>query len=293
MKKSIQKASFILAPLFLLLSCNNKTQEKTIEKVKVQATKQVKSSTTSTSKIIPISEVQWDALNPARGDKSPQAGTLWGNRKGTEATGFLVKFLDGFSSPPHIHNVSYKGLVITGLIHNDDPNASTLWMPSGSYWTQPPGESHITAAKGDHNMAYIEIESGPYLVKPVKEAFDNGEKPINIDASNMVWVNLPENQSSIKGIKIAYLWGSPEEGQLNGTLIKLPKGFKGTLDIQDSTLRAVILQGKLDYHTSKNDTQILEAGSYFSSEGNFKHTISATEQDCMVYIRTKGKFNIR
>ncbi len=293
MKKSIQKASFILAPLFLLLSCNNKTQEKTIEKVEVQATKQVKSSTTSTSKIIPISKVQWDALNPARGNKSPQAGTLWGNRKGTEATGFLVKFLDGFSSPPHIHNVSYKGLVITGLIHNDDPNASTLWMPSGSYWTQPAGESHITAAKGDHNMAYIEIESGPYLVKPVKEAFDNGEKPINIDASNMVWVNLPENQSSIKGIKIAYLWGSPEEGQLNGTLIKLPKGFKGTLDIQDSTLRAVILQGKLDYHTSKNDTQILEAGSYFSSEGNFKHTISAMEQDCMVYIRTKGKFNIR
>ena len=50
-----------------------------------------------TSMVVLRSEVKWDHLNPARGDKSPQAGTLWGDRKGTVPTGFLVKFVDGFS----------------------------------------------------------------------------------------------------------------------------------------------------------------------------------------------------
>ncbi len=36
------------------------------------------------------SEVKWEQLNPARGDKSPKAGTLWGDRNGTGPTGFLV-----------------------------------------------------------------------------------------------------------------------------------------------------------------------------------------------------------
>ena len=43
-----------------------------------------------TTEVVLISEVEWEQLNPARGDKSPQAGTLWGDRKGTVATGFLA-----------------------------------------------------------------------------------------------------------------------------------------------------------------------------------------------------------
>ena len=83
------------------------------------------------SKVVLMSEVKWEQLNPARGDNSPKAGTLWGDRKGSVPTGFLVKFVDGFSSPPHIHNVSYRGVVISGLIHNDDPDAADIWMPAG------------------------------------------------------------------------------------------------------------------------------------------------------------------
>ena len=74
------------------------------------------------------SDIEWEKLNPARGDKSPQAGTLWGDRKGKAATGFLAKFVDGFSSPPHIHNVTYRAVVIKGLVHNDDPEAAHMWM---------------------------------------------------------------------------------------------------------------------------------------------------------------------
>ncbi len=92
-----------------------------------------------TNKVVLSSELVWEKLNPARGDQSPQSATIWGDRKGTEATGFLAKFVDGFSSPPHIHNVSYRAIVLQGLVHNDDPNAALMWMPPGSFWTQPAG----------------------------------------------------------------------------------------------------------------------------------------------------------
>lgn len=94
------------------------------------------------------------------------------------ATGMLVKFKKGFSSPPHIHNITYRAIVIEGKLHNDDPSAEAMWMPAGSYWQQPAGE-------GQQNMAYLEINHGPYLVKPTDKAFDNGERPINIDVTNM------------------------------------------------------------------------------------------------------------
>jgi hypothetical protein len=70
------------------------------------------------------SEVEWTYLNPARKDKAPMAGTLWGDRKGNGPTGFLLKPPEDFQSPPHIHNVSYRGIVIKGVIHNDDPDAA-------------------------------------------------------------------------------------------------------------------------------------------------------------------------
>ena len=90
-----------------------------------------------TNKVLLSSEIKWEKLNPARGDQSPQAGTIWGDRKGEVATGFLAKFVDGFSSPPHIHNATYRAVVIKGSIHNDDPAAANMWMKPGSFWTQP------------------------------------------------------------------------------------------------------------------------------------------------------------
>ncbi|NND00731.1 MAG: DUF4437 domain-containing protein, partial [Gammaproteobacteria bacterium] len=121
----------------------------------------------NSSKVISFSDVKWEPLNPARGDQSPKAGTLWGDRKAAVPTGFLADFADGFSSPPHIHNATYRAVVISGSVHNDDPSATPMWMPAGSFWTQPKGESHITAAKGARNIALVEIDQGPYLVQPI------------------------------------------------------------------------------------------------------------------------------
>lgn len=253
-----------------------------------------------TNKVILKSEVKWDHLNPKRGDLAPKAGTLWGDRKGTEPTGFLLKPTDGFESPPHIHNVSYRGIVINGVIHNDDPTAANMWMPAGSFWTQPKGEVHITAAKGSDSLAYIEIEEGPYLVLPKEEAFDSGERPVNVDKSNIVWlgaaelswVDPPGSAASASGAKMAFLWGNPQNGQLSGTLMKLPAGFQGKIRSHGSTFRAVVIQGQPQYQVpGEAEVQTLEPGSYFSSEGESLHLVSSAAADeSLIYVRTDGRF---
>ena len=73
------------------------------------------------TEIVLASEVKWRHLNPARGDASPAAGTLWGDQTKDGESGFLVRFREGFASPPHIHNITYRGFVIAGELHNNDP----------------------------------------------------------------------------------------------------------------------------------------------------------------------------
>ena len=126
-------------------------------------------------------------LNPAWGDAAPQAGVLWGDIRANVPSGVLLKFADGFTSPPHIHNITYRAVVIEGAVHNDDPTADDMWMGSGSFWTQPAGENHITAGRpGAGATAFLEIMEGPYLVQPSDQAYDNGERPINVAANNVV-----------------------------------------------------------------------------------------------------------
>ena len=247
--------------------------------------------------VVPVSSVKWDKLNPARGDASPRAATLWGDRSGSEATGFLVKFVDGFRSPPHIHNVSYRGVVISGLIHNDDPTAADMWMPPGSYWTQPKAEVHVTAASGRENLAYIEIEEGPYLVQPIEEAFDSGERPINVDVSNIVWLPLrdgTQNPSAAEQPMVAYLWGSPGGAEPAGTMLRLTPGFSAEIESGGTSFRAVVISGRLDYQLASKEIQPLLPGSYFGSEGASNHAIScALGAQCVIYVRAEGDYRFR
>ena len=252
-------------------------------------------ATQSSGEMVPVSEVEWTPLDPARGDASPQAATLWGDRAGSRQTGFLVKFADGFSSPPHIHNVTYRGVVISGQIHNDDPEAEAMWMPPGSFWTQPAGEVHITAAKGAENLAYIEIERGPYLVWPAEKATDNGERPINVHASNLVWLGAADTAwISGDGPKIAFLWGKPEKGEINGTLLKLPAGSAAEIRGEGSSFKAVVIEGEPQVQLAgEAGLKTLEPGSYFGSEENAVYAISsASEQGSVFYLRTEGKFKV-
>ena len=288
-----------------------------VDEVKVQTKSQPSTADTMASnvEVLPVSEIKWEQLNPARGDKSPQAGTLWGNRKASDTpateyhhdcpicslggrtgevpTGFLVKFVDGFSSPPHIHNVTYRAAVLDGLVHNDDPDAAPMWMPVGSFWTQPKGEVHITSAKGDVNIALVEIDTSPYLVLPPEQAFDSGERPVNVDASNVVWVTPPGMQPSPNGIKMSYLWGQPEtDGQDSGTFIKLPSQFSGHIASSAETFRAVVITGSLKYQ--RDDVQTLDPGSYFGSQGTAAHQVmNSSAEESIIYIRSSGSYEYR
>jgi len=246
--------------------------------------------------------VIWGALNPARGAKGPRAGTLWNDRTKEKASGFLVKFSDGFSSPPHIHNVTYRGVVISGLVHNDDPDAKEMWMPPGSFWTQPAGEVHITAAKGKEVTAYIEIDSGPYLVLPKEEAFDKGEKPINIVPSNIVWLSasqttLIENPSEMKDgslPEIAFLWGKPAENTASGSFIRLPAGFDGELHSGSGPMRVVIVKGSVVHGGADSKSAELMPGDYLGlSAAESERLRCGAGEGCVAYIHSAEPYRVK
>lgn len=263
---------------------------------------------TAPADIFRVEEAAWGPLNPARGDASPQAADLWGNRGVDQATGFLVRFKDGFSSPPHIHNVTYRGVVIEGLVHNDDPDAEPLWMPTGSYWTQPAGEPHITAARGREDgadsLVYIEIQAGPYLVKPEDEAFDNGERPINVDASNVMWLDATDlrrigpagddrGDPGESGPAVAFLWGNPNGAEAGGSLLKLPPGFVGTVHTGPSSAQAVVICGEVQLPGAESATRpSLAPGSHTSLASETAHAFS-TETGCVMYLRTASPYQVR
>ncbi|GAB3009290.1 DUF4437 domain-containing protein [Cyclobacterium sediminis] len=278
---------WLILSTLTLVSCQNESQTKS-EKENI-GSEEIEHPT---NKVLLSSEVKWEKLNPARGDQSPQAGTIWGDRKGEVPTGFLAKFTDGFSSPPHIHNATYRAVVIKGSIHNDDPNAANMWMKPGSFWTQPKGESHITSAKGEENIALVEIDKGPYLVQPIEEAYDNGERPINIDVSNIVWLDSKKSNwmNAKSKAKISFLW---EANGAKGLFVKLPKGYNGSIKTDGTVLHAVVIQGELNYTLPQNhETKVLDAGSSFSATSKAIHTLANENNEVLLYIRTNGSIKM-
>ena len=231
----------------------------------------------SSVRVVPASEVEWGHLNPLRGDKSPRAGTLWGDRGAPVPCGFLVKFVDGFSSPPHIHPVTYRGMVISGDVHNDDPQAEKRWLPPGSFWTQPAGEVHITAARGTSNISYIEIERGPYLVHPAKDAFEPPEAPIWMEPSKMEWTPASDAAAPGGEAAVATLPGNPRNERLRRSLIKLSAGTTGVVRSDGHDLHAVVIQGRPHHGVQdKSEAQALAPGSYFGSKGEVEHRVAVT-----------------
>jgi hypothetical protein len=161
---------------------------------------------------------------------------------------------------------------------------------------------HITASKGKEALAYIEIEEGPYLVHPKEQAFDSGERPVNVDNSNIVWLDAADLtwvdqhgfSNPANGPEVAYLWGNTQDGELNGTFIKLPAGFAGKINTHGSDFRAVVIKGLPQYKMSKAGVKTLEPGSYFSSQGGSAvHHISSTAgEESIIYVRTDGKYDV-
>lgn len=262
----------------------------------VSAVAQAEASTMSSVTITRYEQLNWTPLNPARGKNSPQAANLWGDRTQAGATGFLVQFKKGFSSPPHIHNVTYKGIVLNGEVHNDDPEAASMWMPEGAFWTQPKGESHITAAQSDFNLAYIEIQEGPYLVKPAEQHFDSGERPINVDPQNFVWQSLPTSIGINADAQQALLWGSLDNGQTNGRFIRIGSQSELTIANAKNDLKLVVVDNSVFVSSSRAHPSFkteVNVGSLIQISGNKRdeETVNlqcASETPCVLYARMTG-----
>ena len=252
-----------------------------------------------TVRVIAPDEVAYQPLNPARGNASPQAGVLWGDIREDVPSGVLLKFAEGFSSPPHIHNITYRAVVISGEVHNDDPEAANMWMGPGTFWTQPAGEVHITSARpGLGGTAFLEILEGPYLVQSADLAFDNGERPLNLLRSNMMWMTADEFnwiEADADGPEVALLWGDLNANTLSGSMLKLPSGFTGQIWSQEEPIKAVTIQGEIVHAVSGvPESTRLQPGGYFSSNENIRHAISCgTQSECLIYVRTAGRFRIR
>jgi len=236
-----------------------------------------------------MDDVTWEDLNPARGDQSPRAGTLWGDRKGPPATGYLLRPVDGFRSPPHIHNVTYRAVVLRGVLHNDDENAADMWMPAGSFWTQPKGQPHITAAKGADTLAYIEIDEGPYLVHPVDQAFATDEHPVNVHVSNVVWVPVDD----VATAHVSHLWGAPSSSAPHGLFVKLAAHSDAIVHHQGAELRVVVVTGTSQLALPDGAPQAaLAPGSLVSSTGEGVHPLKCGDEDCVFYVRATGPLDV-
>lgn len=288
MNKTIKIITSLLSVL-ILMSCHTNQEDQLTEVTNESSAIKDK----LTNKVLLSSEIKWEKLNPARGEQSPQAGTIWGDRNAQVPTGFLAKFKEGFSSPPHIHNETYRAVVIKGSIHNDDPEAANMWMKSGSFWTQPKGASHITAAQGQENIALVEIDKGPYLVQSIEDAYDNGERPINIDASNVVWLDNTQTTwiDTNTTAQVSFLWASSTS---QGMFIKIPKNFNGNILTDGTVLHAVVIQGEINYTLPQNkEVKALDAGSSFSSSTPAVHNINNRSQDAILYLKTNGELTIK
>lgn len=257
----------------------------------------VPSNNQGVASITNVNDVVWEQLNPARGDQSPQAATLWGSRTGSGPGGFLLKPTDGFRSPPHIHNIAYRGVVISGLLHNDDPKAANMWMPTGSFWTQPAGEIHVTSAKGNDALAYIEVEDN-FGVLPAAKAFESGEEAVNVHDDNVVWLDAntitwtSADASEVNsGVRLAFLWGKQKAGELRGTLVRLPKHFSGRIESDSDEFRAVTLSGSLQVKVQQAMVP-LSAGSYFALHRSGSTFLNCGNETCLLYLRTLGVFHI-
>ena len=252
----------------------------------------------ATYELMLATDVTWGALNPARGENGPRATNLWGDRTKEGPSGMLVKFKEGFASPPHIHDATYRAIVLDGEIHNADKDARELWMPDGSFWTQPSGETHITAARAATNMAFVEIDNGPYVVKSVEEAFETTERPINVHDTNVVWldgkdINWLNKTGTLEGASLAALWQSQTNKKHKGFYLRLAPGFTGNITTGEGDFKAVIVSGDASYKAATATTPVTTMlGSYFGATGVSQHQITAGAKGVILYINTTAEFAV-
>jgi len=128
-----------------------------------------------TFEVVLMSQVDWNPLNPARGDQSPRAGNLWGDRTESGASGFLVKFEDGtlvklpagFTGKIHNQNSTFHAVVIQGRSQYQVPGETEeKTLEPGSYFGSEAESVHQVSCEAEEEcIIYVRTE-GKYDVIP-------------------------------------------------------------------------------------------------------------------------------
>ena len=127
-------------------------------------------------------------------------------------------------------------------------------------------------------------EKGKAATKPA------GKKAVFMPAGDMKWEATPGAPPDVKGVT---LWGDPAKGPYGG-IQKFPPGFSAPLHTHSSDMHAVVISGTFLVAPEGGSDNKLPAGSYEFIPSTFKHTTKCdTGSECLVFIETKGKFDVK
>lgn len=100
-------------------------------------------------------------------------------------------------------------------------------MQAGSFWTQPLGATTSPPDwRARHDLLGDPV--GPHLVKPSDEAFDGGERPINVGARNITRLGADDAEwVGDESPRMACLGGSVEDNEQYSTFVEPLSGSGG------------------------------------------------------------------
>ena len=117
-----------------------------------------------------------------------------------------------------------------------------------------------------------------------------GAKPVFMIAGDMKWEATPGAPPDVKGVT---LWGDPAKGPYGG-IQKFPPGFVAPLHTHSSDLKAVVIAGTFVVGPEGGPENRLTPGSYEFIPSTYKHiTKCDTGAECVVFIESKGKFDVK
>jgi uncharacterized protein DUF4437 len=115
-------------------------------------------------------------------------------------------------------------------------------------------------------------------------------KAVFMPAGDMKWEATLGAPPDVKGVT---LWGDPVKGPYGG-IQKFPPGFSAPLHTHSSDIRAVVISGTFLVAPEGGTDNRLTAGSYEFIPSTFKHTTKCdTGSECIVFIETHGKFDVK
>jgi quercetin dioxygenase-like cupin family protein len=110
---------------------------------------------------IPFENVKWTKMTDGSGRET---ATLFGDRSKAELFGYLVKWPPNTIAKAHSHPDNRHAMVMSGAFyhgHGSRFDANALQARSkGTYFTEPAGEPHYGATKGEESVLYF-VGIGP------------------------------------------------------------------------------------------------------------------------------------